>query len=284
MRSVAIALLLAATSAFADEPTPIVTDATGKEIALKKWKITGGTRKLSWVDGKPDAFEFRETGSTTFKEGIATLIPLSRLESITWDYEKEAATVRVVGLEKPLVGSTRFRDINVLTIEAEVDQGKSGVAEVRFRGGVIKGGIRGVKFNAAKAAEKPRDAGPSFAFTVPPEGKSKSAPAVHTTQSVQALYRIGAEEKPLSYLMFKKSLKVELVTIAKLSVGTYNAKDRTAECELKLKDGSELSLTLLGTIQVDGKPATLVGLVGSVPAGYRQFPVHTIVEMGEQKE
>jgi hypothetical protein len=117
--------------------------------------------------------------------------------------------------------------------------------------------------------------GPAFAFTVPPEGKSKAAPAVHSADLVQALYKFGVDEKPLSYLTFKKTLKVELATIAKLSVGAYSVKDRTAECELKLKDGSELSVTLMTAIQVDGKPATLVGLMGAVPAGYRVFPVHT---------
>ena len=96
---------------------------------------------------------------------------------------------------------------------------------------------------------------------------------------IQALYRTSnTEEKLLSYLMFKKTLKVELATISHLSVGTYNAKDHTAECELKQKDGMDLSVTLLATFPIDGKPATLLGFVGTVPAGYRLFPVHTITQ------
>jgi hypothetical protein len=97
---------------------------------------------------------------------------------------------------------------------------------------------------------------------------------------VRALYRLpGGEEKPLPYLMFKKTLKVEVANVTNLSVGPFNAKDRTAECDLKQSDGSTLSVTLLGTTDVDGKPAPLVGLVGTVPAGFQVFPVHTFSEM-----
>jgi len=275
-RLTAIAVLVLPIIVAADEPNPIITDSAGKELTLKRWKITGGTRKLSWVEGKPEAFEVRELGSTSFKDGITTLVPMSRVESVVWDYEKETMTVGVAGLEKPLVGSTKYREINTLTFEADVDQGKSGVASVRFRGGVAKGGIRGVRFPGAKAPSDAKPTGGAFAFTVPPEGKSKAAPAVHNANGVQALYRLApGNEKPLSYVVFKKTLQVDLADIKELNVGTYNAKDRTAECELKRKDGSELSVTLLGTIQIDNKPAVLEGLIGAVPAGYRLFPIHT---------
>lgn len=264
---------------FSQEESPTVTDGAGKEFTLKKWKLVAGTRKLSWVDGKPDSFEFRELGSTSYKEGIVTFIPISRLQEVSWDYEKETVALRVAGLDKPLIGTTKYKDINVLTIEAEIDQGKSGIADVRFRGGPIKGGIRGIKFPNAKAPEQLANAGPAFAFSVPPEAKSKTGPVVHQAIGVQSLYRTGnAEEKLLSYLMFKKTLKVELVDIGQLSIGTYNAKDHTAECELKQKDGMDLSVTLLASFPIDGKPATLLGFVGTVPAGYRLFPVHTITQ------
>ena len=204
----------------AQTPAPVVTDAAGKELTLKNWKILAGTRKLNWVDGKPVAFEFRETGSTSFKDGIVTLVPLSRIEAVAWDYEKETVIVRVAGLDKPLTGSTKYKDINVLTIEADVDQGAAGVAALRFRGGVAKGGIRGVKFPAAKMPEAAKETGPAFTFTVPPDGKSKAAPTTQTAHRVQALYRFSTgEDKPQTYLMFKKTLKVELSTVAKLTLG-----------------------------------------------------------------
>ena len=269
--------LLVTGLAFTQEPMPTVTDSAGKELTLKKWKIVAGTRKLSWAEGKPESFEIREVGSTSFKDGIITFVAMSRVQEVTWDYEKETMTVRVAGLEKPLIGTTKYKDINVLTIEAEVDQGKSGVADLRFRGGPIKGGIRGIKFPNAKAPEKMPEAGPAFAFTVPPEAKSKAGPAFHQASGFQALYRTSnTEEKLLPYLMFKKTLKVEIANIGRLTVGAYNAKDHTAECELKQKDGMDLSVSLLASFPIDGKPATLLGFVGTVPAGYRLFPIHTI--------
>ncbi|MSR52834.1 MAG: hypothetical protein EXS09_06035 [Gemmataceae bacterium] len=269
--------LLVTGLAFTQEPMPTVTDSAGKELTLKKWKIVAGTRKLSWAEGKPESFEIREVGSTSFKDGIITFVAMSRVQEVTWDYEKETMTVRVAGLEKPLIGTTKYKDINVLTIEAEVDQGKSGVADLRFRGGPIKGGIRGIKFPNAKAPEKMPEAGPAFAFTVPPEAKSKGGPAVYQASGFQALYRTSnTEEKLLPYLMFKKTLKVEIANIGRLTVGAYNAKDHTAECELKQKDGMDLSVSLPASFPIDGKPATLLGFVGTVPAGYRLFPIHTI--------
>lgn len=274
--SILLSLLVTA-PAFTQDSNPIVTDAAGKELTLKKWKIVAGTRKLTWAEEKPEVFEVRELGSTSFKDGIITLVPMSRVQEVNWDYEKETMTVRVAGLEKPLTGTTKYKDINALTIEAEIDQGNSGVADLRFRGGPNKGGIRGIKFPSAKAPEKMPELGTAFAFTVPPEAKSKAGPAVHQASGIQALYRTGnTEEKLLSYVMFKKTLKVELANIGQLTVGTYNAKDHTAECELKQKDGMDLSVTLLATFPIEGKPATLLGFVGTVPAGYRLFPVHTI--------
>lgn len=259
--------------------SPVVTDQAGKDVTLKKYKIVGGLRKMNWVEGKPEAFEIREFNSTTFKDGILTWVPLSRIESIQYDYRKDVATmsVKVAGIEKPLAGSTRFKDINAITIEAEIDQGAAGVVDLRFRGGLMDGGIKGVKFPNAKPMEKAPE-GAVFSLVVPPEGKGTAGPTVQTVRNIQALYRAGAEETPLSYLMFKKTLKVELSNIQKMTVSGYNAKDRTAECELKMKDGTDLSVTLLSVITVDGKTLSLMGLLGDVPAGQRLFPVHTFTE------
>lgn len=277
-------LLATSLSVHADATVPVVTDGTGSEFALKKWKIVAGTRNLPWEPGKPDAFELRELGSSTFKDGIVTLVPVSRIQEVSWDYDKQIMTVRVAGLEQPLTGSTKYKDINVLTIEAEVDKGNAGVAVLRFRGGPSKGGIRSVKFPDAKAPEKQPEVTSRHSFLVPAEGKSKAGPATHQATNVRPLYRVAGGEESLSYLLFKKTLKVEMEGVARLSVGAYSAKDRTAECELKLKDGMNLSVTLLTTFPIDGKPVSLLGFVGTAPAGYRLFPVHTISQMELQEE
>jgi hypothetical protein len=269
-----------------DKKETVVTDANGKEVVLRKWKIVGGTRKLSWLPGdKMEFFEMRELGSTNFKDGVTTFVPMSRIESIKYDYDEEIAAVRVAGIDKPLKGTTKFKDINSITIEAEVDQGTSGIADLRYRGGVIKVGFKEVKFPDAKAPEEPPAKGVLYSFLVAPEGKGKTG-TVMTAISVQGLYRFGdGSEKLLPLLMFKKTLKVDIGSIQHLNVGAFNVKEKTAECEVTLKDGMQLSVTLLTSATVDEKPASLVGLVGKVAAGWKLFPIHTIHEFqpGELK-
>src|SRR5262249_6309223 len=155
-------LLVALRLAFAaDQPaegTLVVIDAAGKEQKLKAWKFVAGTRPLSWLgatparDGDdkepdkndkpkrpagPEALEFREENSTTFRNGILTFVPLDRLRAIDYDGEKETVRAHVAAGEKGdaeevLTGTTRYAEINKLTIEADVDKGDLGVAEVKF--------------------------------------------------------------------------------------------------------------------------------------------------------
>src|SRR5579884_2721031 len=176
-------------AAAADEPARpadgallVVIDAAGKEQKLKAWKFVGGTRPLSWLapappkeaepkDGSPkegpkgkgkprprpagpEALEFREENSTNFVNGILTLIPLDRVRSL--DYDGDAVTVHVAAGDKPyrdlvLKGTTKYRGINKVVIEAEVDKGDLGVAELKFLGGVPKG-VKGIRFPAPKPA------------------------------------------------------------------------------------------------------------------------------------
>ena len=275
-----VLLLASDAKPLADVKRATVIDAAGKEFALQKWKVTGGVRKLAFLEGdakNTEAFELREIGSTTFREGIVTLVPLRRIEAIEYDYDKQMVSVRVAGLEKPLQGTTKFKDINTITLEAEVDQGNAGVAELRYRGGVPKGGIRAVRFAGPKAPEAPPK-GEVFSLTVPPEGKGQN-PTVQQVTNLQALYRTGGGvEKRLPYLIFKKTLKVELANVRTMHVGDYDVKARTAECEVELKDGSQLSVTLLTSATIDEKPAALLGLIGEVPAGYKLFPIHTVTD------
>jgi hypothetical protein len=179
-------------------------------------------------------------------------------------------------LDKPLEGTTKFKDINMITIEAEVDQGASGVADLRYRGGIMKGGFKSVKFPDVKPFEKQPEKGELFSFLVVPEGKGTTA-TVQSVTNVKPLYRFSdGTEKFIPYLIFKKTLKVDFANIQSIHVGDHNAKEKTAECEVTLKEGMPLSVTLLGQVQIEGKNATFVGFLGESPAGYRLFPIHTI--------
>lgn len=276
-RLVLAALVLAA-PAPADDPKPVeglvVVDATGKERPLKNGRIVTGTRKIPWHEGGPaEALSFRETDSTTYRDGVLTLVPLNRLESLTYDPAKETVSARVRGLDAPLLGSTQFRGVNQLTIEAEEDRGADGVAEVKYTGGIAKGGIKGVKFPEANAAPTP--GGGKMYLTISDGKKSYPAQAV---ERVRALYKYADGSEQLSnVLMFKKTFKLDLGKVKRLAV--TDGESRDVACAITTTDGAEQTLTLLPNPTIEGKPATLEGLVVTVPAGYKLVPLHCLGEL-----
>ncbi len=300
----------------ADEPpkpaepgTLVVIDGNGKEQKLKTWKFVQGTRHLSWLAPDapekepgdkepakapparapkggpkapakrpavgPEALEFRDEHSTTFIKGVLTFIPLDRLRDIEYDKSKDSVTVRVAGGEKPeqdvtLTGSTKFQGINKLTIEAEVDKGTLGVAEVKFFGGTANG-IRGIRFPAPKPVAGP--AGKAARVTI--QDKTKHTDDV---TDVQVLYQLaGGKEVVSPLLFFKKTIKIDVGQLKKLTSTNPGALETV--CEVDLKDGTSESLTVLTTPMLDGKEATLEGLLARVPAGYKLYPIHTIAEV-----
>lgn len=311
------AALLGAATLFvsgADEPAPkpaepgmlIVIDSAGKEQKLKTWKFPtgGGVRHLAWLapaaeekeppvkdgkDGKPpkevrpkvakpivgpEALEFREENSTTFVNGILTLIPLDRLRSLDYDAEMDSVTAKVAAGEKTdetLTGTTKYKGINKLVIEAEVDKGDLGVAELRYLGGVPRG-IKGLRFPSAKPAAAPT--GRPATVTVLDKGKKSTMPVT----DLQALYQTTSRgEKLLTLLMFKKTLKIDMSKLKKIVAAEGDGDDKV--WQITLKDGNDETLTLLQTIQHEGKELVLEGMLGKVPAGYKLFPLHTIGEV-----
>jgi hypothetical protein len=281
----------------ADPGTLIVIDSAGKTVKLKAWTFTQGVEHLSWLsakaeDGKkepapgkgpkggsskegPEAFAFRELESTTYKDGIVTLVPLDRVRAVDYDNDtdKPTVTIRVATSDKPaedasIVGSTEYKGINKITLEAEVDKGDLGVAEVKFLGGTIKGGIRGLRFAPPKVSAAPAGRPASVVIN---DGKKPTT----TVTDMQALYRMSDGSERLSPLLFfKKTVKIDIAKIKKLSFGK-DGEDVT----LTPKEGEEATLTPLNPVMLDGKEAQLIGLLGRVPAGYRLFPLHTVSEI-----
>jgi hypothetical protein len=281
----------------ADPPadgTLLVTDAAGKEQKLKAWKWATGTRRLTWLtaakeedagkDGDrpsapagPEALVFRDESSTTFIEGILTLVPLERLRSIEYD-DKDTVTAHVATSDKAdedevLTGTTKYRGINKIALEAEIDKGDLGVAEVKFLGGVPKG-IRSVRFPAPKApAAAP--AGRTAQVTIAEKQKNPTQKVI----DLQPLYKFAdGSERLVPTLMFKKTLKLDINKLQKLRA-VEGKEGEGPEWAVTVKGGEEETYTLLTKVMLDGKPAALAGLVGRVAAGYKLFPVHTIAEV-----
>jgi hypothetical protein len=275
----------------ADDKTPapglVVIDNAGKEVKLKSRKFTNGTVHLSWLAEKapadkkklavaqgPEALEFRELKSTTFEEGIKTLVPLSAIRKI--DYDKKVITITLVnaeGKDEVLRGSTEFVRINKLAIEAEADLGALGVATVKYLGGHLKDGIRGLRF----ASPKPLPAATGKQAVVVAQDKEK-----HTVFDLMPVYRQANGSLQLSpTLYFKPKAKVDVTKIQKLRhIESENKKLESYDFEVTLDDGVKHTLTLLKKNPDDAKAGTLVGLVGRVSAGYKLFPMpHTLGEV-----
>jgi hypothetical protein len=280
----------------------VIVDAKGKEQKLKTWEFTEGTRRLTWLapqkdrepdkkDGDrpgdrtgrapvrpkpegPEALVFRDENSTVWKEGVLTLIPIDRLRSIDYDNEKKTATVKVAAGEKSdsdveLTGTTRFPGTNKLTVEAEVDKGELGVAAVKYLGGVPTG-IRGIRFPSPKAAPAP--AGRPAQVIIDLDGKKK---ATEKVTELQVLYRTASGEKLSPILLFKKTVKLDVAKLQKMSTADSNG----TEWSLTLKKGDEETLTLLTSGEIDSQRVQLEGFLARVPAGYKLFPLSVVSEV-----
>ena len=283
------ALLLAVVGVCAeDKPVQgplIVIDSAGKEQKLSGWKLVAGTRRLGWLAGAadpgqktpagPEALEFRDEQSTSFVDGIITFVPLERLRSISYDADKQNVTIKVAtdqaDADLALTGTTKFKGSNKLAIEAEIDKGNQGVASVKYLGGTL-GGIQGVRFPMPRGTSAPT--GRPATITIVDKQKS-----VQQAVDLQPLYRLqDGSERLVPYLVFKKTYKVEFAKIQKLTAQP-GAKADEPEWTISIQDGEAQTLTLLKAPPIDDKPATLLGLVGKVPAGYKLFPVHVIGEI-----
>jgi hypothetical protein len=271
----------------------LLIDAGGKEQKLQTWKFTAGVRRLSWLaparaepkpakdkdkaperPAGPEALVIRAEAKIHFLAGVTTLVPLDRIRSVAFDKAKETMTVRVATGPKAqdeatLSGTTAYKGINKLTLQADVDKGDSGIASLTYQGGTPRGNIKEVRFPAPKVTpEKPGR--PAVVVTA-----DKDVTTTHKVSDLLPLYRLASgREKTLPTLMFKKTLKIDLAKVKKIAAAADDSDD--VVWQVVQKDGDDSSLTLLETMTVDGGSARLVGLVGREPAGYKLFPTRRI--------
>jgi hypothetical protein len=278
----------------------VVIDHAGKEVKLSAWKFLSGTRRLSWLApaGKakakkgseeggadaapagPEALELREENSTTFLNGILSLVPVAGLKKIAYDPDSKTVQVTYLtagdkgGADGTLTGSTKYKDTNKLTVEGEVDLGELGKAALKFQGGTAKS-VKSLQFLDAQPL--PAVTGRPAVITAKDREKTR-----HKVSDLRALYLVGRGQERLSnLLMFKATVKIDLAKLQKLRrVESEETNGGGYDFEVTLKSGKEHTLTLLTTTNPeDGKPAQLEGLLGRVPGGYKLFPAHTILEV-----
>lgn len=305
MRTLLPALLVVALAAAGDKPpdAPLtVIDVTGKEIKLKSWTFTEGTRRLGWLAGPddaeddtpkgkpkkgkraprvvsagPEALVLRDAGKFNFAEGVLAFVPLTQVRSIDYENEKRSVTVKAAVSAKAeddaeLSGSTQYKLLNKVTLEADVDKGALGVASVTYQGGVSRGGIRGLRFGSPKV--EPIKGGRAAVV----ETADKELKRTYKVTDLQPLYRLADGHEVLSpTLLFKKTLRLDVAKVAMIAASESEGDDTV--WTVTPKDGEAGALTLLTAGEISGQNAVLIGLVGRVPYGYRLFPARRIVSV-----
>ena len=280
---------------YAADPVPVaevvtVVDGDDKELKLAGVKYTLGVRRLGWLgevsatteDGKkgPWAFELREPNSTTFQKGVITLVPLPSIESVKYDYTKMTATVAVKDLKEPVVGTTEYRGFSFLGLEGDV-----GGVKAKLTGGEIpklkkgpKTGFKSATFPAAKPLPARNANAPVWAIRLE---NAKPDDPPHTVRNLKALYQLaGGIEQLAESLPVRKGDPVSFgttekpATIKKFEVVAVDPNKKTVVLDLDSGDRT----AVVPTGELDKKPATLLGLVGEVDAGWKLFPLHTIRE------
>lgn len=277
---VAVVVLLAAAVA-AGQPAKdaglaaTVTDAAGKDVALTGVRFTSGMRRLGWLGGPKDAplaLELREPDSTTFQKGVTTLIPITAVETVRYDYPKLSLSVTVKGLPAPLAGTLQFKGINTCALE-----GSAGGVPGKFAGGA-KDGFRAVVF-AGAVPLPPRPPGATWAVTVE---QPKAMNPTLTVRNLKVLYAAGATEWLADDLPLRKggALKLDAGSLKRLELVAVDANTQTAAAELTTADGPARLVAFPLTRERDGKTGVLVGLLGEVDAGWKLFPLHTVRTFG----
>lgn len=274
-------LVLAVTAVVAGQPpkdagpAATLTNAEGKEVSLTGVRFTSGVRRLGWLGGPKDAplaLELREPASTTFQKGVVTLIPLTAVEAVQYDYPKLSLAVTVKGLALPLAGSLQFKGLNTCALE-----GSAGGVSGKFAGGA-KDGFRAVVFPGA-APLPSRPAGAAWAVTIE---QPKSMNPTLTVRNLKLLYATGATEWLADDLLLRKGspLKLDRTALKRLELLAVDANTHTAAAELTPADGPERLIAFALTRERDGKTGQLVGLLGEVDAGWKLFPLHTVRAFG----
>lgn len=281
-RCIGFALAIACVASIrAEEPaeaTYSLVDSAGKEHKLTSLKWLNGTRRLAFLadpkgttdDAKrgPMALAIREPNSTTFSNGVLTLIPLSCVESVKYDYEKLAMSVAVKG-QDAIPGTLQFRGINVLSLDA-----KAGDAPTKFSGGVPKDGFKSLTWPDAKPMAS-RAVGTLWHVQIEqPKAKDPTLPV----RNLKAIYSFGGGVELLAdSLPVRKGEAIKLDTkLKRLEMIAVDPNTQNSAMEMTLDGSPEKLVAVPLTLEQGTRIGTLIGFVGEVDAGWKLFPLHCI--------
>lgn len=265
----------------------MVTDLDGQEYRVTGATFGTGTRRLTWLadpqapdpDSRsgPLALAFREPNSTTYVNGVLTLIPLRHVESLRYDYERQLVTLTVKGAKEPLVGSLEYAGVNVLGITGRVDgQTRSFAAGVRG-----KAAVKVVTFPDPVPVPQVPAGAATRGWSVRLVASKKAAgpePLPLIVRDLRPLVVLpGGAEQRLDTLPRRKGPPLVFdAHLKRLELLAWDPDRGAAVAEVEAADGSEQVIVI--PLRNEGeKPApTLAGLLGAVEVGYKLFPLHTV--------
>lgn len=279
----AIALLAGASLSADDatsEGTATVVNSEGGEVKVTGLKFTAGTHRLAWLaDPKgstedarkgPLAVEVREMQSTTFAKGVVTYVPVSSLESVTYDYDKKFVNFSIKGIKEPLKGTLQYKGLNVLNFDGSVD-GKA----TKFIAGVPgKSGVKSITFAGAKELTEPKKGGTTWVIQI--IQAAENPPLI--VRNLKLLYHYtGGIEKLEDKIPVRKGESIPLNgTVKRLEILATDPNTNIAAAEIDTATATDKVIAIPLTQEADKRTGTLVGFVGEVDAGWKMFPLHTI--------
>jgi hypothetical protein len=265
------------------EGSAAVFDVEGKEIKLSGLKFGTGTRRLSWLaDPKgttedarkgPVAVEIREEYSTMFAKGVITLVEVSHIESIKYDFKEKSVSYTIKGLKEPLKGTTQYKGLNALSFGGLVD-GKA----TAFMGGPATGKgmtVKSVTFGGAKDVPETKATGTTWSVQiVQPKEKDPTL----TVRNLKVMYQYpGYFERLETHIPVREDTQIPLNGgLKRFEVLATDNNTNRAAAEVETATGPKKIVIVPLTQETENKAGTLVGFLGEVDAGWKLFPLQTI--------
>lgn len=265
----------------------VVVDVDGKEHFLRGVKFGTGTKRLAWLadpngtteDAKtgPLALEVREsTSAMPLAQGIITLVPITSIESLRYDFDKELVSIAVKGLSQPLSGALFYPRVNVIGIS-----GTSSTKTTSFTGGVRgKPSVKSISLGGAQPHTRSKG-GTSWNIRIVKTKKDEPVVVDNPTLTARNLKVLvsqpGGREQLLDGLPIRKGQPIPFdAKLKRFELLANDLNTNFAAAEIDLGSDAERVIAIPLGPGEDKTTGTLIGILGEVDAGWKLFPLHTI--------
>jgi hypothetical protein len=265
----------------------VVVDVDGKEHTLTGVKFGTGTKRLAWLadpngnteDAKkgPLALEVREsTSAMPLAQGIITLVPITSVESLRYDFDKELVNIAVKGLSQPLSGALFYPRVNVIGIS-----GTSSTNTTSFTGGVRgKPSVKSISLGGGQPHTRSKG-GTSWNIRIVKTKKDEPAVVDNPTLTARNLKVLvtqpGGTEQLVDGLPVRKGQPIPFDDkLKRFELLANDLNTHFAAAEIDLGSDAERVIAIPLWPSEDRTTGTLIGILGEVDAGWKLFPLHTI--------